>query len=135
MCGRAFSTVSSLNRHLREVHKENVGRVQPERTITCYFCQKKFATQQTLYKHVKVVHIKPEPLEFICSECGYICMSRLTIIRHLNSYHPFKEVSSDDPSPLAVNGPIIPLNIDYMIIFSYLLNFNRPYCQKDIRMK
>ena len=56
-CAKICTSVTTLRDHMRMVHGNKKG---------CEFCEKQFATQGNLNKHVKIAH---EETNYICKKC------------------------------------------------------------------
>ena len=54
-CGRAFSQIANLTRHIKTVHRKGVI---PIRDHECDLCGKTFGLKATLTRHLKNVHRK-----------------------------------------------------------------------------
>mmetsp|Transcript_970 Transcript_970/g.1828 ORF Transcript_970/g.1828 Transcript_970/m.1828 type:complete len:181 (-) Transcript_970:974-1516(-) len=78
ICGGRFQQPSSLNRHIRAVHKK-------ERPFECNQCGRMFSERSNLRKHVDAIHEKLRP--FVCDFCDYAFFERNKLVAHLSSVH------------------------------------------------
>ncbi|XP_070502446.1 uncharacterized protein [Chironomus tepperi] len=78
-CDLMFYTVAEVRSHIKRVH------LPP--TVSCSYegCEKKFATNEMMKKHVKIRHQKLK--EFVCVECGCPFAQYNTMKRHMDTVH------------------------------------------------
>lgn len=55
-CDKKFSSSSTLNRHIRDVHKVKEGRSTTESNFKCIECEKFLSSQSALNRHIKDTH-------------------------------------------------------------------------------
>jgi hypothetical protein len=84
-CNKTFAAVSSLNRHISQVHL----MAQP---FPCSRCRRVFGQKGTLDRHVAAVHLKIRP--YACDVCGKGFGRADNLRSHVKSVHckskPFK---------------------------------------------
>ena len=71
ICGKMYSTKSSLGRHIREKHSASADDVA---TFPCSFCTKTYSLKRTLDNHIKDCHTEQHSNvdfdgNFNCDEC------------------------------------------------------------------
>lgn len=83
-CGKIFSSLSHLKRHIRTAH-------QNERCYKCPDCEKTFSQTGTLKKHHRFVHQLQR--DFRCEPCGKDFVENKSLIRHNKNIHSIKPKS------------------------------------------
>jgi len=94
-CDKAFSSTYSKNKHLRDVHGENVSE-----SLLCAHCGKAFFAKHNYNKHLKVVHgedihvpekqsVEKCPLQkqFACEFCRFKFAKKHLLIDHARKIH------------------------------------------------
>ena len=82
-CNQTFSQLSSLYRHIRRTHDEEVKTTKYE----CEQCAKLFSQKDTLKRHIKSVHIK---VNFKCEMCEHIFTRLDNLRKHVKKHHKYK---------------------------------------------
>ena len=111
-CGKGFSSVSILQRHLYFHHKLNIPSNQKQETDgsigintdiittipkdavcnenkTCKECGKSLSSINNLKRHLEEVHIKKNT--YRCSHCAYTCHNYCSFKRHLKIHSPTRK--------------------------------------------
>ena len=80
VCGRKFTTKSSLNFHLRTVHSADGPSYE------CEVCGKVFTTKGSLSLHLRTVHSADGP-RYKCEVCGRTFTRKSSLNQHLITLH------------------------------------------------
>ncbi|GAQ83947.1 hypothetical protein KFL_001700020 [Klebsormidium nitens] len=88
-----FRSAKGLEWHMREKHPEAGGEKPPPRQeMQCGLCHARCKSQETLDKHVKLMHTERKKLEFVCGTpgCSFASRSQYALKRHCtNTQHAF----------------------------------------------
>jgi len=89
VCGKKFTAVSSVQRHIREVHQKSPEKdrnYSRKKYRKCPYCSKCLSTDQALRNHIKR-HDHGEQTVFQCSECGQRFRTAETLKEHQRNSH------------------------------------------------
>lgn len=81
ICGNNFSSIGSVNAHMKRKHGE--GKTAPV-FEECPECGKRLL-KSNLKPHIEDVHKRTEP--YICSQCGKTFTTRKNFMRHVRTVH------------------------------------------------
>ena len=76
-CGKTYSRLSNLNRHMRMAHKGMI--------YSCEFCSRGYRSKDGLLEHQRNIHSL-----YKCSKCDTICESEMELKNHMESIHSEK---------------------------------------------
>ena len=91
-CGKSFSSISSLNGHIKRVHEK------VERKFVCNQCERRFYTNSELKNHILTVHEKGKLFSVTnvkkhsnkkeeCLHCGKVLKNKRCLLSHIKSIH------------------------------------------------
>ena len=83
ICGKQFSSISSLNFHINSIHEA--------KTYDCQFCHKIFSTSLTLYVHKKRFHNATTKIVFKCDLCDKKYAQKSNLVDHVEKSHNRKK--------------------------------------------
>lgn len=95
VCQKAFAHPSTLQKHMKYVHRRNEDREQAMKPFSCRRCGKQFARKGSLVKHLEL-HLKVKEREVIrCSVdgCSKTFSSNSNRNRHVRVVHAHANVS------------------------------------------
>ena len=81
MCKKNFSCSSSLNRHMREVHKPI------NKCFTCTTCDKVYKRKDVLQKHISSCHENEKFKNFHCPYCSQKYGQKFNLNKHIRRCH------------------------------------------------
>ena len=76
ICNRRYTTLGSLNLHVRSIH-QGIRHV-------CQLCDREFRYKANLALHVRATH---QGVEHNCQECGKVFTRKPDLIRHKSNVH------------------------------------------------
>ena len=110
--GKAFGSVSTLNKHIKTVHTDGKEKCEKcgqgfsnhqrlldhisyihegKKNYGCDVCGSFFPTNNSLNCHKKCVHFKS--LDFACTACGKCFVTNQKLQRHIKGVHEGKKIS------------------------------------------
>ncbi|GMT28935.1 hypothetical protein PFISCL1PPCAC_20232, partial [Pristionchus fissidentatus] len=90
LCDRRYSCNSTLNRHLREIHKQDLPKMGMDSIYTaCSECGEIFASQSKMRAHRMVAHPLAAGLKMCCpiENCDWIGLNHRDLIKHARVSH------------------------------------------------
>lgn len=93
--GKRFASLQDLRGHMRAVHLKlkTVSKKTP-----CPICGKIFSGRDKMSRHRQIIHFKDQIRPFICSICGFSCISKDVLRKHLivhSNERPFQCLECD----------------------------------------
>lgn len=88
LCGRDFTNVSNLRRHLNTLHLER------KQKFKCFKCEEVFTDKRTLNNHQRCSHREAQSV-FICDFCGTEKPSSSALVEHFE-IHQKLDIDIDD---------------------------------------
>ena len=88
-CELKFGDVTTLRRHLAQIHNVPPGSRMKTEPFPCDICGKELRTKYSRKLHVRAVHqgITKLPKKCLCTLCGKICRNVTVLKEHQNKYH------------------------------------------------